>query len=658
MSAGWSYLAHSWHWSALAHGWLAANATSRAHNGTSLTIFLEFSGCTFRGADSSSSGKIKVGPYPATMELFGFECVVKRRRISRSSQEFHFLWGVEGKVCLMGSGGEGMSKFNISIAVIVCATALSVAYAAPAEKAEKGGAAPHASGGGGGGHPSGVGSGGGHAGGGGSGAHAGGAARGGGGDAHVSARPAISHSTARSSSGGNGARSTARSTGNRSAATPNTSNSSAGSRAATNSSRNAARNTARTATFNTKLNSGVKSSAVRNTLNSRSVAGALSTPGALRNPTTRARITASAATAGWHEGRDGGNGWWRHSNGGYGWVGPLYWPFAYNDMYEYAMWGNGYDDSFWGYGYDDIYAGLFSPYGYDDLTGYQPQYSSASTTGSAPVSPAAAPPAAPIDQLAQLCGQDSHDIAGLPIDQFQQAIQPTDAQRAALDDLANASLKAAQDIKTACPTDIALTAPSRLAAMQQRIDAMIVAIGTVQPALDKFYGLLNDEQKARLAALANDQHQTQTTEKSTGSLAQKCSVAQPGVTQWPTADIDQTVRPTEAQRASLVALQNATTKAADMLKASCLTDNPLTPPARLAAVGTRLDAMLQAVKTVRSALNDFYGSLSDEQKLRFEAIGPQRMSELESLDVTHTTVRKRGVDSVGQIIRRLRSIAF
>ncbi len=38
-----------------------------------------------------------------------------------------------------------------------------------------------------------------------------------------------------------------------------------------------------------------------------------------------------------------------------------------------AMWGYGYDPSFWGYGYGDIYAGMFAPYGYDDLTGYLPQ---------------------------------------------------------------------------------------------------------------------------------------------------------------------------------------------------------------------------------------------------------------------------------------------
>jgi hypothetical protein len=58
-----------------------------------------------------------------------------------------------------------------------------------------------------------------------------------------------------------------------------------------------------------------------------------------------------------------------------------------------------------------------------------------------------------------MCSADSRDIAGLAIDQFQQAIQPTAEQAAALDDLATASLKAVQDIKAACPADIALTTP-------------------------------------------------------------------------------------------------------------------------------------------------------------------------------------------------------
>jgi hypothetical protein len=62
------------------------------------------------------------------------------------------------------------------------------------------------------------------------------------------------------------------------------------------------------------------------------------------------------------------------------------------------------------------------------------------------------------------------------------------------------------------------------------------------------------------------------------------------------------------------------------------------------------------VTTVRSALNDFYGSLNDEQKARFEAIGPKRTSQLGSLDVTHTPARRRGVDPVSQIVGRLTSI--
>jgi LTXXQ motif family protein len=295
-------------------------------------------------------------------------------------------------------------------------------------------------------------------------------------------------------------------------------------------------------------------------------------------------------------------------------------------MYDYAMWGYGDDPAFWGYGYGDIYAGLFAPYGYDDLAGYYPpQYASTNPSDLRRAARAAGAPRAPINQLAQMCGQDSRDIAGLPIDRFQQAIQPTGEQRAALDDLANASLKAAQDIRAACPTDIALTAPDRLAAMQQRIEAMISAVATVQPALEKFYGLLNDEQKARLTALGKDQHQSRTAE-TTGSLAQTCGGTQARVMEWPTAEINRTVRPTDAQRASLEALQNASAKAADMLKSSCAADDALTPPARLAAVGKRLDTMLEAVNTVRSALNDFYASLNDEQKARFEAIGPSRTS--------------------------------
>ncbi len=406
------------------------------------------------------------------------------------------------------------------------------------------------------------------------------------------------------------------------------------------------------ATISQNRSANLKSRAVQSALNSHAVAGALHNRVALRNPNTRVQIAATAATAGWLGGHHQG-GWWRHRNGGYGWVGPLFWPFAYYDIYDYAMWGYGYDPLFWDYGYSDIYAGLFAPYGYDDLMGYLPPGGTGPrvTVGQAPGARTAIP-----DQLAQMCGEDSRDIAGLPVDQIQQAIQPNDAQRAALDDLANASVKAAQDIKAACPTQISLTAPARLAAMQQRIEAMIAAVKTVQPPLQKFYDLLSEEQKARLNALGQDQRRLEAANSKDGSRAQSCGATEPGVTDWPTAEIEAKLHPTEAQRASLVTLKDAGAKAADMLKASCQAAEPITPPARLEAIANRLDTMLQAVKSVRAALDDFYGKLNDEQKAQFEAIGPRHTALSNPPTATYAHVRRHHV-GIGGLIRHFMSMA-
>ena len=394
---------------------------------------------------------------------------------------------------------------------------------------------------------------------------------------------------------------------------------------------------------------------VRNALKSLSRAGALRKGRVLSNPAARAQIAAGAAIAGWHH-RGGASGWWQHGNGGYGWVGPVFWPFAYYDIYDYAMWGYGFGAPFWGYGYPDIYAGIFAPYGYDGLTGYF--YSPRRSSGSRNTA---------LDRLAQMCGDDSRDIAGLPIDQFQQVIEPTEPQRAALDDLAKASISAAQRIRAACPTQIILTAPGRLASMQQRIEAMIGAVAMVQPSLEKFYALLNDEQKARLNAVAEDQRRRSDASKTNGSFVQSCGAAQAAAMQWPTGEIEARLRPTDTQSAGLETLQDASAEAADMLKASCQPDDAITPPARLASAAKRLDTMLQAVKLVGAALEDFYATLSEEQKAQFEAIGPSigpsigpgRTSQSDQPKIMQRRAHRhrRHVVGIGGVFRRLISFA-
>jgi hypothetical protein len=354
-------------------------------------------------------------------------------------------------------------------------------------------------------------------------------------------------------------------------------------------------------------------SAVNHSLSSRRIRTALHTTGGLRNPMTRAAITTAAAGA--VLSHHNGGLWWRHAHGGYGWVGPVFWPYAYYDLYDYAWWGGDYDPFFWDYGYGDLYAGLFGLYDYGALSGYAdylPGYAGPRQASTATGTTTTA--------IADMCGSDSPDIAGFPVEQFRTAVQPNSEQDAALDDLASASQKASETIRNSCPKDVALTAPGRLAQMQQRVQAMRDAANILKPALDKFYGLLSDDQKARVTALAAD-HRPPQPEDVVGST---CNAGQPEATNWPGDLIERNVKPTDAQRANLKALQDAATKAADILESSCPPADARTPPARLAAVQTRLDSMLQAIGTVRPALDSLYSSLNDEQKVAFDAIGPER----------------------------------
>ena len=71
------------------------------------------------------------------------------------------------------------------------------------------------------------------------------------------------------------------------------------------------------------------------------------------------------------------------------------------------------------------------------------------------------------------------------------------------------------------------------------------------------------------------------------------------------------------QDAALKELDQATAKAAEMMQASCQPAQTLTPTGRLAAMENRLSAMSQALQTTETALNKFYGALSDEQKAQF-----------------------------------------
>lgn len=97
-----------------------------------------------------------------------------------------------------------------------------------------------------------------------------------------------------------------------------------------------------------------------------------------------------------------------------------------------------------------------------------------------------------------LCSPRAAGMAEWQASRIESAIKLTDAQRDALKKLTEASAKAAEAMKAACPADAPSKAVDRMAVMEKRAEASLQAIKTVRPAFEAFYNSLDDQQKTRL----------------------------------------------------------------------------------------------------------------------------------------------------------------
>jgi hypothetical protein len=337
-----------------------------------------------------------------------------------------------------------------------------------------------------------------------------------------------------------------------------------------------------------------------------------------RDPATRAlaRTTFQGHFAG-QNWRFRNSAWhWRHRHPivVIGWVGPLFWPYAYSDFIDYTFWPYAYD-AFWPYAYDDIYVGVFGPYSYEEPA----------STSVRPSSRRVRVARTAVITTPEVCSTRLPALMNWPIQQIADTVQPNQGQQAALNDLKDATAKALEALQSACPNEVPNTPPGRLAAMRARIETMLQALTLMQPPLQRFYDSLTDEQKARLNAI-NPEPQPVRTGRGTlpPDLSQVCSGQATRAANVPTDRIVQTLKPTDSQRSALDALNEAATRAADFLKANCMEDPTLTPPGRVAAMEQRLNAMLEAIRIVQPALENFYGLLTDEQKARFNQLAPRQ----------------------------------
>ncbi len=306
--------------------------------------------------------------------------------------------------------------------------------------------------------------------------------------------------------------------------------------------------------------------------------------------------------------------WRRGQRAGFvAWYGPLFWPYAYSDIIDYAFWPYGYDDGFWFYAYDDFLDGIFwGEAGPPDDYAY------------------AAPPAPRASRagIEELCSEPGTGITAWPFAAIERKVGLNAEQKQLLGDVRKAAANAAATFKATCPPKNAfpLTPPGRLQAMTARLQGTLDAVKTVRPALEKFYAALSDEQKERFNQLGpkSTAKVASNAAETTGASApdaNSCKQPKPGLANLPIERIEDAVKPTGAQQDAMQALQDATDKAVAVLQAACPQDVPLTPPGRLQAMEQRLQAMIDAANTVKPALDGFYTSLSNEQKARFDRLG-------------------------------------
>jgi hypothetical protein len=317
------------------------------------------------------------------------------------------------------------------------------------------------------------------------------------------------------------------------------------------------------------------------------------------------------------------------------WFGKVFWPFVAGDVFTAVLWPAPWYEPFWGYGDDYLLSSVL----WVGAGGGEPTYSSTNLSdiygsgrlGSVASSGGSRPPSKPAAQeqadaeLAQACGDLAPGVTDLPINDIERTVLPSGDQRGALDALKAAWSKAMTIIKASCSADLPLTPVRRLDLVEERLNAVIEGLQFVSGPLESFYSSLSDGQKRSFDSMtmaARDRgDRSDRGSGASGRLASLCSDRAASFSQLPIDRIEQIIRPSEPQRHALEALQAASARASDELKASCPQTTPQSLLDRLRAVEQRLFAMTTALKSVRPALTEFYGLLSDEQKARFNMMG-------------------------------------
>jgi hypothetical protein len=223
-----------------------------------------------------------------------------------------------------------------------------------------------------------------------------------------------------------------------------------------------------------------------------------------------------------------------------------------------------------------------------------------------------------IERMLRACDQQVVELKKLPLDSVAQIVQPTEDQRQALDQIKSVAHDSAETLAAACPKKLPEDLTEGLAISSHTLEAMAASLGVLRPTFTTFYGLLNDEQKARLVAMtmsnnANGKEDvaSKQTDSKQDSLCQQWVVS---LRSWPVRQIEEGTSLSDEQHAALYELTAAIYRAAG--RTACIADDRFTPPGRLEARQDALKALQKGVDAIRPVFSEFESELTDVQKAK------------------------------------------
>ncbi len=282
-------------------------------------------------------------------------------------------------------------------------------------------------------------------------------------------------------------------------------------------------------------------------------------------------------------------------------AGPAAWSNAFNDVLGFTFWPWEYAQQVRGHGFDVIAAAIVE-------APRQPTRSG--TTGASAPDSATAP--------CQVDESKGNWLTG----RIEQTITLSPVQHDALDTLKNALAQSTNAIDAGCQDAASLSPIDRLNAATQRLWAVRDAGINIRAPLGAFYDSLSPAQKANFEL---KQPQNQQDAKSAGNgndrQFQTCAAAGMAAAGQLVAQIEQKIKPSKDQAASVESLRKSSSDMAKLLSASCGEPVPADPLARLDAADAELSRLSYAATSEQIALNTFYAQLDGDQKAKFDSLG-------------------------------------